>query len=302
MRIVLGILIWLLYGTVLHAKDTLTIRTHTDTYRCSNGGKCAVAKYGLYGTSYLFSFFRDNDLKLTTDKLFEGIFTIDDEQIKAKIPFKNGKAEGRAYLKKEDKGEFFTAELEINYKEGKKHGLQRYNQKHLSYATYSTEEHFVNGTKHGVSKIYDENGTLTDEVTYQNGLMQGVGKTYKNALLDSETPYLNGREHGESIHYFTYGDSVGKIAGRFRYERGNFAGATHYFESGNISLEIFIARDGSESDKRYYYENGVLSSNSTKNDSWTYYEDGSLKSHMSYKDGIYKYENYDKNGTLIKDD
>lgn len=53
----------------------------------------------------------------------------------------------------------------------------------------------VNGKKHGVEKLYFENGELASEIPYVEGKMHGVAKYYfEDGNLEEEILYENGIE------------------------------------------------------------------------------------------------------------
>lgn len=74
-----------------------------------------------------------------------------------------------------------------NYVDGKLHGESvKY-----SYQTI-IKENYVNGVLHGNKVTTDKNGTIHNELIYENGLLHGLGKYYLNGKLSYGHIFENG--------------------------------------------------------------------------------------------------------------
>ena len=64
---------------------------------------------------------------------------------------------------------------------------------------------YLNGKKHGMEKVYDEEGKVISSVNYKNGNKDGVAKSagvsYNNSGA-STVPYVNGKAEGKETRYF----------------------------------------------------------------------------------------------------
>ena len=79
---------------------------------------------------------------------------------------------------------------EVNYRNGKKHGLAKnyYQNGNLKLKLY-----YENGVKHGLGITYYESGKKYRETTYVNGKIDGIRKVYREGgALMAEIPYKNG--------------------------------------------------------------------------------------------------------------
>jgi antitoxin component YwqK of YwqJK toxin-antitoxin module len=94
-------------------------------------------------------------------------------------------------------------ELEENYKDGMKHGLdtmwdengQKFN-----------DESYRDGMKHGLDTKWDENGQKISEENYKDGMKHGLGTVwYSNGQKFYEIYYKDGKQHGSIIEWYKNG-------------------------------------------------------------------------------------------------
>jgi antitoxin component YwqK of YwqJK toxin-antitoxin module len=94
----------------------------------------------------------------------------------------------------------------------------------------------------GYWAMYDEEGWQSGEVTFINGLREGVVRMWhKNTLVRTEMPVLRGKPHGKKVEYSDRGDLIRSI----EFEHGKKHG-----------WDITIDPDGNKTAK--YYQNGEL--------------------------------------------
>jgi antitoxin component YwqK of YwqJK toxin-antitoxin module len=120
------------------------------------------------------------------------------DQKRSETPFVNGKIHG-AKIEYDLNGN----KTETQYVDGEKHGAEiRYNQD----GSKAGETPWVNGKEHGTEIHYDKNGAKRFERKWntgeevegsENGMMVWHNKDGSR----SETPWVNGKEHGTEIHY-----------------------------------------------------------------------------------------------------
>lgn len=74
-----------------------------------------------------------------------------------------------------------------------------------------SEEAQMNWVFDGISRIWDERGSLEAELTYEKGLMQGNALYYfPNGKLQQQIPYEKGQIDGETLLYSEEGHLIGK--------------------------------------------------------------------------------------------
>lgn len=146
----------------------------------------------------------------------------------------------------------------------------------------------VNGIKDGKWIEYeDENGNYTRkessvfyELTiYSAGKSTGIARRYyNNGVLESESPYKNGKIDGTSKIYLS-----GKVVREIPYKDGKIDGlARYYYDTGILSAET-------------PYTNGKI--NGTEK---LYSEKGKLIRETTYKHGnVKKKKFYDENGNVL---
>lgn len=83
---------------------------------------------------------------------------------------------------------------------------------------HSEQEFDLNGKPDGLYRSYYENGNLSVEGTYNDGLQHGIFKDYyKNGKLRVSNAYLHGKLNGYDISY----SEDGKVEYKTKYSNGN---------------------------------------------------------------------------------
>jgi antitoxin component YwqK of YwqJK toxin-antitoxin module len=97
-----------------------------------------------------------------------------------------------------------------------------------------SETEYVNNVRHGMHKIYDEEGNLASEVRFENNKMVGALKAYyPNGTLKVISYYSEGQPHGDFIAYFP----DGKIWRKQQYEMGVLKSTKEYDTEGKLVFE-----------------------------------------------------------------
>jgi antitoxin component YwqK of YwqJK toxin-antitoxin module len=127
---------------------------------------------------------------------------------------------------------------EINYKEGKKHGLYKRN-----YNNGKPQEvsNYSNGERDGKSTWYFESGEKTAEYHYSNGVINGEVATYfKNGKVSEFGLYANGEQNGTWKEFF----ENGVIKAEGKYQNGKKEGPwKQYDEKGKVE-KILTYKNG----------------------------------------------------------
>lgn len=131
-----------------------------------------------------------------------------------------------------------TLKEEVNYKDGKKHGVQKtFNRDGELRKTVS----FNNGYLHGRSESYYSDGSLRVVANYKNDLKHGLFEWFfENGELESFKNYKDGFDHGEINRFYE--------SGQLKFIGYNKNGKEHgeqisYFENGQEKY-IKNYRDG----------------------------------------------------------
>ena len=141
----------------------------------------------------------------------------------------------------------------------------------------------VNGELHGDYIEFYENGQVSYEITYENGLRQGKSITYlENGKIIGETNYIDGKKEGKSLETFT--DMIQKKA---NYKNNKIDGDMFlYYPSGKLLQKRSFINGKREGELIEYYENGVIKEKAY------FINDKQEKEHLFY----------DEKGNLIKTD
>jgi antitoxin component YwqK of YwqJK toxin-antitoxin module len=125
-------------------------------------------------------------------------------------------------------------EIEINYKEGKKEGVQTsWDEK----GNKRLEVNYKNGKSEGLLTTWYENGQKKGEVNYENGKLQGVGITWhENGKKRSELNY-NRKKNGLFTEW---------------YENGKKKIEVNYKEGKKQGLEIIWYNNGKKKSEASY--------------------------------------------------
>ena len=118
---------------------------------------------------------------------------------------------------------------EINYKEGRKHGLYKRN---YSNGKVQEESNYKNGERDGKATWYFETGDKTAEYHYKNGAIDGeVAFYFKNGKVSEFGLYANGEQNGNWKEFF----ESGAMKAEGKYINGKKEGAwKEYDESGKV--------------------------------------------------------------------
>lgn len=271
-----------------------------------------------------------SEIPLIKSTIPDGVakFYYDSGELKEEIPFVNGSKEG---IQKEysDQGVLYH---ETAYVAGKQNGVEKkYNR--LS-GQLEQETPYIDGKKNGVEKYYNELQNVIREIPYQNGLKEGISRSYtgnpaspviyekmpyvrgvkqgvaiiynSNGTIFMETPYVNDREHGVQKKYWR---DTGTIGQESNWVNGDKVGKeTNYYPTGEISnVAIYTSfmrvreetgyyLSGQEKYKWYFDENGQYHGLQK----W-WHENGQLSTETPYVHGDQKGtgKSYDENGKLV---
>lgn len=148
------------------------------------------------------------------------------------------------------------AYTEVNYVNGKKHGISKTTYKNSTKCKTGT---YVNGVCCG-EFIECENGrkTVTDMF---HGYRYGTEKVYVNGILEESTEYCKDIIHGMQ---FTY--TNGKLIRVAKYMMGNLCGSISYHPNGQKAQEI-TTTNFVEYEYTTWDSNGKLHSTYTETDS-----------------------------------
>lgn len=107
-----------------------------------------------------------------------------------------------------------------------------------------------------VEKVYDDNGNLTMEQPYKNGVLHGIGKMYYGSgILEAEMPVKNGKVEGIYKRYY----ESGSLSAEKAFKNGKAEGiGKQYYEDGNLGYEIPFKNDKREGVAKVYYPNGDI--------------------------------------------
>ena len=111
---------------------------------------------------------------------------------------------------------------------------------------------------HGVKKAYHRpNGRLHMQVPYENGLRQGVAKTYDLlGRLVKVAPYKDDQAHGKVIEYYPGTEQEKKIV---PFRHGEVHGVVlEYYEDGSLKRELPARDDHFHGIEKAYDERGQL--------------------------------------------
>ena len=145
------------------------------------------------------------------------------------------------------------------------------------------------GKKHGIEKIWNENGELMSEYKYKNGVL--LRKTiFGNDSIKIAEINLNklGQKHGKEIYWHDNGQKSSEVY----FKNGELNGvATSWDENGQKTIVSTLKNDNLHGRYTEFYENGQKQAEGNfKNDKFDgkwieWYEDGQIKSKATYKDG-----------------
>lgn len=186
------------------------------------------------------------------------------------------------------------------------------------------------GNKTGLWTFYYQNGAVFEEVTYENGKLQGAFKTfYDNGSLKREGSFSAGVQSGGQKDY-NYAELLSSSAflkddllngeftlyydlgGDYKNYEGNYLGGkindslVEYYDNGAVASRKKITGDVANGDIISYYRDGKIAVKETQvngikdGEYKSYYPGGRLKQEGLYKDGteIGLWKSYYKDGSV----
>jgi antitoxin component YwqK of YwqJK toxin-antitoxin module len=204
------------------------------------------------------------------------------------LQFKNGSIEGVQRIWAD-----YYAYAEWNVQNSRLEGVQK-----QWYDSEYSEYNYKNGQKEGVQTFYEE-GILSSLKTYKNGSKHGISKSWDDdSNLESEENYKDGKLDGWQRFYA----SDGSILGEANLIDGNGTLTVNY-ENGQVDYVKTYVNGIQEGLQMSWYKNGQMKDSTVRSDdvvdygkSW--YENGQLE---SYDAGSFiRY--WDENGNLTEED
>ena len=154
----------------------------------------------------------------------------------------------------------------------------------------------------GLVTTFDEEGRLSAEITFVNGLLDGeYSEFYPSGQLKSRGGYKDGLLDGEYSEFYP----SGQLKSKSQYKDDLLEGAFElYSESGILDATFTFVAGKAEGTEYHYRENGELwftrefRDDAIHGENREYYEGGSLKQRGMYSEGfaIGKWEFLDEEG------
>lgn len=150
---------------------------------------------------------------------------------------------------------------EIEYKkgtrsdiaEGIKHGLEKvyHNNGKIAFTVNN-----IQGKRDGELRWYDQQGNFLEVMPYVMGKRHGTNKFYfPNSKLKSEATYVDDKKEGSEKYYF----NTGKLASEVTFKNGKKEGIEkEYNEDGTLKSDVTYINGYKENDKRWYDKNGKV--------------------------------------------
>ena len=126
---------------------------------------------------------------------------------------------------------FFTEEgvLESEGEMNKELRIGKWVFYHKEGKTIISEENYINGLLHGVSKTYYKDGKTTEMLFYKEGKLNGnIQRFSDEGVLLDDLNYIDGKLEGLANYY----DTFGKLRATGEYENDEKIGDWKYFEDG----------------------------------------------------------------------
>lgn len=106
---------------------------------------------------------------------------------------------------------------------------------HKASTAVMTIENYKNGKLEGPRTVYYPNGKVAEEMTYKNGLKDGIyKKTAVNETLLEQSTYKNNEYNGDAVFY----DSDGTVASKGKFLNGKKVGMWQFFTKGKLVKEV----------------------------------------------------------------
>ena len=148
---------------------------------------------------------------------------------------------------------------------------------------------FQNNLKHGVSQTFFLDGTIRQELRYENDQIEGTVKTYfEDGQLQDRTKFSNNVPNGKSERFFRDG-AVQQI---IHFEAGRLQGPyEEYYPTGKIKRRATYQDGELEGEELTFHEDGskAIVANYKKGfldgEYLEYFPDGSIQKQATYKNG-----------------
>ncbi|MFZ0598161.1 MAG: hypothetical protein WAM46_14350 [Flavobacterium sp.] len=122
--------------------------------------------------------------------------------------------------------------------EGKEVGKAREGQwkyYHKASKVLMTLENYKNGKLEGPRTVYYPDSKIAEEMTYINGLKEGIYKKYgQNGTLLEQTTYKNNEYNGDAVFY----DADGAVASKGKFVNGKKANMWQFYLKGKLTKEV----------------------------------------------------------------
>ncbi len=152
----------------------------------------------------------------------------------------------------------------------------------------SSEANYLNGSRHGASIWYHENGEKETSYNHIFGSAQGEKLDFaEDGTINTTSQYVDDELHGRKIFYSD--DGTLQLI-RF-YDMGRFTGYTYLDENGEEVPQIKVSKEtaqvigyfkNGEKSRVYTIDNGLLQGKHV-----TYYSSGKLEKELNYVDDEY---------------
>ena len=106
---------------------------------------------------------------------------------------------------------------------------------HKASKVLMTVENYKNGKLDGKRTVYYPNAKVAEEVTYKNGLKEGIYKKIgQNGIIQEESTYVKDQFNGEAVFY----DSDGLVASKGKFLNGKKVGMWQFYLKGKLTKEV----------------------------------------------------------------
>jgi antitoxin component YwqK of YwqJK toxin-antitoxin module len=195
----------------------------------------------------------------------------------------------------------------ITLKNGKKLSFQE------EYDDYGYCKKFTynypSGVLDGDFKVFDNNGRVTKEVTYDSqGYYHGFLTTYdRTGKIEFQLEYVHGDKNGIEEDFYFDEQGFKKFRSRISYKMGKRNGLSEYYSDGKLTSRDHYINDEVNGISETFREGILLSKKSYLNDelngvSFEYHWNGQIKLKTQYKNGkeYGVHEEFNENGILLK--
>jgi len=96
-------------------------------------------------------------------------------------------------------------------------------------------ENYSKGRLEGIKKVFYDNGSIAEEITYKNGLREGNYKKYmvSGKVIENST-YKNDELNGPASFF----DEGGQIVAKGQFKNNNITGKWQYYKNGKITKTV----------------------------------------------------------------